>query len=363
MKLIDLRSDTTTRPTKEMLDAMYKAEVGEDNYGEDPTANRLQELAAEMMGKEAAIFLPTGTMCNQIAILTHSQRGDEMVCDSEAHTFIWERGGPAVISSVLVRSVPSNKGVLEPERVSSVMRSKDSQPRTSLLWIENTHCWHGGTVTPLKRMNELCKLAHDNGARVHVDGARIFSAALALGVKASDLVAQTDSVMFCLSKSLCCPAGSMLTGSKAFIEEAKYYRKFLGGQMRQVGYLAAAGIVALETMVNRLQEDHENAKILATGLKNINGIEVDVERVQTNMVLFDIATLGIGANQFLSQLKEEGVLAVAYTDSIIRMVPTIHTTEIEIKEALTAVKKVVDSLARSPKQPASQEGAKSSYRY
>jgi threonine aldolase len=363
MKLIDLRSDTTTRPTKEMLDAMYKAEVGEDNYGEDPTANRLQELAAEMMGKEAAIFLPTGTMCNQIAVLTHCQRGDEMICDPETHTFIWERGGPAVISSVLVRPVPSRKGVLDPNQVNSVMRPKGSMPRTSLLWIENTHCWHGGTVTPLKRMNELCKLAHDNGVKVHVDGARIFSAALALGIKASELVAQTDSVMFCLSKSLCCPVGSMLTGSKAFIEEAKYYRKFMGGQMRQVGYLAAAGIVALKTMIDRLQEDHDNAKFLAEGLKNIDGIEVDMERVQTNMVLFDISSLEIGANQFLSQLKNDGVLAVAYTDSIIRMVPTIHTPKNDIKETTNTVKRVVSSFADSAGRNVRPDETKGSYRY
>ena len=341
MDIIDLRSDTTTNPTREMLDAMYRAKVGEDNYGEDPTANELQELAAEMVGKEAALFLPTGTMCNQVAILTHCQRGDEMVCDDAAHTLIWERCGPAVISSVLVRSVPSERGVLNPAKVRSALRAKGSAPRTSLLWIENTHCWHGGTVTPVHRMNELCHLAHENGVRVHVDGARIFNAALALGVRVPALVASVDSLMFCLSKGLCCPAGSMLTGSKEFIEEAKYYRKFMGGQMRQVGYLAAAGIVALKTMVERLQEDHEKAKMLADGLKQIQGIKLDMERVQTNMVIFDISSLNMGAGEFLSQLKEHGVLAVAYTDSIIRMVPTRHTSFEDVKYTIATVERCV----------------------
>jgi threonine aldolase len=340
MQLIDLRSDTTTKPTQEMLDAMYRADVGEDNYGEDPTANALQELAAKMVGKEAALFLPTGTMCNQVAILTHCPRGEEMVCDSEAHTFIWERGGPAVISSVLVRPVASDKGVLDPARVRPLIRPQGSAPRTRLLWIENTHCWHGGTVTPVKRMNELCQLAHENNVHVHVDGARIFNAALALGVKAADVVAQVDSLTFCLSKGLCCPAGSMLAGSKAFIEEAKYYRKFMGGQMRQVGYLAAAGIVALKTMVARMQEDHDHAKKLARGLKTVPGIEVDLERVQTNMVIFDISGLKIGSAKFCAKLKEQGVLTAAYNDSIIRMMPTRHTSADDIQYAITAVRKV-----------------------
>lgn len=341
MRIIDLRSDTTTKPTREMLDAMYRAEVGEDNYGEDPTANQLQELAAEMVGKEASLFLPTGTMCNQIAILTHCQRGDEMICDDAAHTFIWERCGPAVISSVLVRSIPSDKGVLIPAKVRAVLRSKGSAPRSRLLWIENTHCWHGGTVTSVQGMNELCQLAHENDVRVHVDGARIFNAALALGVRVPTLAASVDSLMFCLSKGLCCPAGSMLTGSKDFIEEAKYYRKLMGGQMRQVGYLAAAGIVALKTMVERLHEDHEKATMLADGLKQIQGIKLDMERVQTNMVIFDISSLNMGAGKFLSELKGHGVLAIAYTDSIIRMVPTRHTSFEDVKYTITAVEKCV----------------------
>jgi threonine aldolase len=339
MHTIDLRSDTVTKPTKEMLDAMGRAEVGDDHFEEDATANALHELAAAMMGKEAALFMPTGTMGNQIAILTHCRRGDEMICDSEAHTFIWEKGGPAVLASVLVRPVPSDKGVLDPAKVRTVLRPAGTAPRAALLWIENTHCWHGGNVTPVARMRELYRLAHDSGASVHLDGARIFNAALALGVKPSELAAEADSVMFCLSKGLCCPVGSILAGSKAFIKEAKHYRRLLGGQMRQVGYLAAAGIVALKTMVERLREDHDNARTLAKGLNAIKGIHVDMERVRTNMVVFDIGGVGVGAPAFLAQLKAQGVLAVAYNERLIRMVPTRHTSVEDVAYAIAAAER------------------------
>lgn len=344
MKIIDLRSDTVTKPTDDMLDAMYKAEVGDDNYGEDPTINRLEQLASEVMEKEAALFVPTGTMGNQVAILTHTDRGDEIITDTASHIFTNEMGAPAVISSVLVRPVKADKGVLDPKKIKAVIRPQGNVPRTSMLCIENTHNRAGGIATSVERMHKLCQLANDHHIAVHVDGARIFHASIALGVKAADLVRHADSVMFCLSKGLSAPAGSMLVGNQEFIARARTQRKFIGGQMRQVGYLAAAGIVALEKMVDRLAEDHEKAKILAEGLKNIKGIDIDVESVQTNIVIFDISSFEIDAASFLLKLEEHKIKAYAFSDSVIRMIPTRHTCSNDITKTISAVEKVVKNL-------------------
>jgi threonine aldolase len=344
MKVVDLRSDTVTWPTGEMIKAMQNAEVGDDGYGEDPTVRKLEELAADMVGKEAALFTPTGVMGNQVAIFTHTRRGDEIVAEANAHVVTSERGAPAIFSSVLVRTVTGEMGVLNPEDVQSVIRKPGSVPRTSLLCIENTHNKAGGTVTSLNRMKELCRLAHANELAVHVDGARIFNAGIALGVKPRELLAEADSAMFCLSKGLCAPVGSILTGTSEFIARARQNRYLLGGQMRQIGMLAAAGIVALTKMVDRMAEDHEKARKLALGLKEIKGIDLDLERVQTNIVIFDIGPLQVEASRFLSLLKEENVKAFPFTDRIIRMVPHFYISEKEIDQAILAVQKVVKKI-------------------
>jgi threonine aldolase len=323
-----------------MLDAMYRAEIGDDLYREDPSVHKLEELSAQLLGKEAGLFCPSGVMGNQVAVYTHTQRGDEIIAESNAHVATSERGAPALISSVMVRTSETEKGVLDPIKVRSLIRPKGALPRTSLLCIENTHNKAGGTVTPLARMRELCQLAKENELAIHVDGARVFNAALALGVEPKELVKQADSVMFSLAKALSAPAGSMLVGSKDFIHKAWETRYLFGGQMHMMGHLAAAGIVALTTMRDRLGEDHRRARLLGEGLKNIDGISIDLDRVQTNIVIFDISPLGIGAKKFLQELLADGIKAFAFSDSIIRMVPHRHTSDEDIDRALASVQRI-----------------------
>ncbi len=340
MKITDLRSDTVTFPTQEMLDAMHRAEIGDDLYREDPSVIRLEEMSAEILGKEAGLFCASGVMGNQVAIYTHTQRGEEIIAESNAHVVTSERGAPAIISSVLFRTSETERGVLDPEKVRTLIRPKGALPRTSLLCLENSHNKAGGTVTPLPRMQELCQLAKEHGLAVHVDGARIFNAALALGVEAKKLVEQADSIMFSLAKALSAPAGSMLVGSRDFIRKAWETRYLFGGQMHMMGHLAAAGIVALSTMRERLGEDHRRARLLGEGLKNIPGISIDLERVQTNIVIFDIGPLGVGSKTFMQELLDDGIKVFAFTDRIIRMVPNRHTSDEDVGRALTAVQRV-----------------------
>ena len=343
MKLIDLRSDTITKPTSEMIQAMAHAEVGDDNFGEDPTLNHLEKIAAERMGKEAALFLPTGRMGNEVAILVHTQRGDEIITDADSHIYNSELSAPAVISSVLVKPVPVRKGIMNVNDVRPVIREYGSLPRTGLLCIENSHNKAGGIAVPLQKMEELCNLAREHRVPVHVDGARIFNSSVALGVPASTLVRNADSVMFSLSKALCLPFGCILAGNKAFIQKARVYRKLCGGQMGQVGYVAAAGIVALNKMVDRIAEDHEKARNLAKGLSGLKGIILDSDTVQTNIVIFDISHSGFTAQSFLSSLIGYGIKAYAFTEKLIRMVPTRHTTNEDIETTISCVSKVLKS--------------------
>jgi len=342
--VIDLRSDTVTKPTKEMIDAMLKAEVGDDGYKEDPTVNKLEEIASTILEKEAALFMPSGTMANQVAIKTHTNLGDEIIAESNSHILTSEMGAPAIISSVLIRTAQSIKGVLDPKSVEELIRDQDNVPKTSLLCIENTHNKEGGTVTSLERIKGLAKLAKAHNIATHMDGARIFNASIALGVKAADLVSEVDSVMFCLSKALSAPAGSILLGKKEFIDKARINRRLLGGQMRQIGFLAAAGIIALEQMIDRLEEDHQKAKKLAEGLMNINKINLDYDRVQTNIVIFDISPLGVGSKRFLQELEDHGIKAFPFSNNIIRMVPTRHTTNSDIERTIKAVKEITKQI-------------------
>ena len=323
-KLIDLRSDTLTRPTPEMRAAMAAAEVGDDVYGEDPTVNRLEERAAEIFGREAAVYVPTGTMGNQIAIRLHTRPGQEIVCESRSHILDWEMATAASFSGCLIRPVVAPRGTLTWAHIEPVIFAKGSTFRaaTGLIEIENTANLAGGTVTPLPVLEEIWAGAHKHKLPVHLDGARIFNAATTLGGDVFDgvrtLTRGFDTVMFCLSKGLCAPVGSMLVGSREAIAEARVYRKALGGGMRQAGILAAAGLIALEKMPLRLHEDHANARMLAEALAEIPEVEIDPAAVQTNIVIFSLRT-GPAA-ELTARLKARGVLMSAVGPSSIRLV-------------------------------------------
>ena len=308
MKVIDLRSDTVTHPTDEMRRAMYEAEVGDDVFREDPTINRLEELAAHMLGKEAALFTPSGTMSNVIAILTHTRPGDEILLGSEAHMLWNEVGGASTLGGVVMRTLPNDdSGRIEPDAVEAAIRPENIHyPTTTLLCLENTHNRCSGAVLTAEFTSALAQLAHQHGLRVHLDGARIFNAAVVLDIPAGELAAPADSVCFCISKGLSAPVGSLLCGNSEFVERARKWRKMVGGGMRQAGVIAAAGIVALQTMVSRLAEDHANAKRLAHGLARIPGITVHPESIQTNIVMFEPPTT-LTAPEFLQRMAAQGV--------------------------------------------------------
>jgi len=308
MKVIDLRSDTITLPTDEMRRAMCEAEVGDDVFGEDPTINRLEELAAHMLGKEAALFTPSGTMSNVIAVLTHTHPGDEILLGSEAHMLWNEVGGASTLGGVVMRTIPNDDGGrIEPGAVEAAIRPENIHyPPTTLLCLENTHNRCGGAVLTAEYTSAIAQLAHQHGLRVHLDGARIFNAAVALDIPASELAAPADSVCFCISKGLSAPVGSLLCGDSEFVDRARKWRKMVGGGMRQAGVIAAAGIVALQTMVSRLAEDHANAKRLAHGLASIPGVTVHPESIQTNIVMFEPPAI-LSAPDFIQRMAAQGV--------------------------------------------------------
>jgi len=344
-KIIDLRSDTVTKPTPQMREAMAKAKVGDDVYGEDPTINRLEALGARMVGKEAAVFVPSGTMGNQAAIMAWTQRGDEIILESQSHIYMYEAGGPAVLSGVQTRGIAGHYGAMDPEEVRLAIRKPNIHfPRTGLICLENTHNRSGGCVLPIDNMKAIYEIAKENDVFVHLDGARVFNAAVALGVDVKQITKYADSVQFCLSKGLCAPVGSLIAGSKSFIEKARKCRKILGGGMRQAGILAAAGIVALETMVARLAEDHANAKRLAEGLSKIEGLEIDMDSVQTNMVLVGTKNLGMEASEFAALMKSYGVLFNATFPYKVRLVTHHDVTTEDIDEAIRRISEAVSKL-------------------
>ncbi len=316
---IDLRSDTVTKPTPAMWAAMAAAEVGDDVYGEDPTINRLEARAAEVFGREAAIFVPTGTMGNQIAIRLHTQHGQEVVCESRAHIVDWELAMVAAFSGCQVRTLPGERGILSWDQIKTALLPKIYyRTQVGMISLENTHNRGGGTVTPLEVLEEIWAGARNAGLPVHLDGARVFHAATYLGIPVAELTRGFDTVMFCLSKGLCAPVGSMLTGSRELIERARIYRKALGGGMRQAGVLAAAGLIALEDMPLRLGVDHANARFLAEGLALLPQVEIDLAAVQTNIVIF---TLRNGDHDALvASLKRRGVLSSTVAPRGIRLV-------------------------------------------
>jgi len=342
MKIVDFRSDTVTLPTPAMRKAMYEAELGDDVYGEDPTVNRLEEASAERLGKEAGLLTVSGTMSNLVALLTHCSRGDEVIMGDKAHTFMSEVGGPAALGSITTRPVPNQAdGTLKLEDVESAIRGADiHHPRTRLIVIENTQNRMGGAVVSLKYTDQLGDLARKHSLKLHLDGARIFNASVALGVSAAAVAKRADSACFCLSKGLACPVGSVLCGSTEFICEARRYRKMVGGGMRQAGVLAAAGLVALDEMVDRLAEDHANARRLAEGIAQLPGIHVDLKAVQTNIIFFHFASPRLTAEAFQKALTERGIKFSGVGGGQFRMVTHYGIEASDIDQALKAFHEV-----------------------
>jgi len=317
---VDLRSDTVTVPTEKMRKAMFEASVGDDVFGEDPTVNRLQELAAEICGKEAALFVPSGTMANQICVRVLAPRGSEIILEEESHTFLHEVGGLAALAQVQTKLVKGIRGIIQPEEITPLFRPMDDihVPRTSLVCIEQTSMMAGGVIYPLDTIREIARIARERGAKVHMDGARLFNAVVASGVPAREFAAPVDSLMFCLSKGLCCPVGSMVVGSKDFIEEARVVRKLYGGGMRQAGFLAACGIVALTEMIERLEEDHEKARIIAGAIEGSPFVNPNWNRPETNMIILSLKEPKAG--ELVKKLAERDVLCLTLDDFRMRMV-------------------------------------------
>ena len=310
--MIDLRSDTVTKPSPAMLAAMANAELGDDDREGDPTVRRLQELAAAKLGKEAALFVPSGTMGNLLAYMAHCTHGAEVIISEKAHTFTSESTNAAAIHGVSMRQIPVDGPYLDPKRVEAAIRPPlRHQPRTEMIWVENTQVGLGGMLTSLENLAEIQDVARRHGLVVHMDGARIFNASVALGVDAQEVAQYADSVMFCISKGLSAPVGSMLVGSTDFVDRATWHCKRIGGRMRQAGVIAAAGIVALEQMVDRLQEDHDNARFLAERLVDVPALELDLEQVQTNIILTQLRSTRFDQKQAIEALHDAGVWPLA----------------------------------------------------
>ena len=345
MTIIDLRSDTVTKPTPAMRQAMYDAEVGDDVLGDDPTVQRLEELAAARLGKEAALFVASGTMGNLISLLTHCGRGDEVILGDQAHTYVYEQGGSSALGGIHPRPLPNlPDGRIDLALIEASIRPDDIHaPRTKLITLENTHNRCGGAVLPVAYMDAVSDLARRRGLALHLDGARVFNAAVALGVDVQALVAGCDSVSFCLSKGLGAPVGSVVVGSAAFVHEARRARKVVGGGMRQAGVIAAAGIVALTEMVDRLTEDHANARRLAEGIAGLPGIVLDPATVQTNIVIFELERSDLSPQQLAARLAEQGVWLFTIGGRRLRAVTNYHVTAEDIERTIAACAAVLGS--------------------
>lgn len=341
--IVDLRSDTVTRPSEEMRRAMAAAEVGDDVYGEDPTVNKLQKRAAEMFGKEAALFVPTGCMGNLVSIKTWTHHGNEVICEERSHVNLYELASMSAIAGCMPRPVRAGEdGMMTWEQVHAAIRPKiyyDSQ--TALVCLENTSNMAGGTVYSTDRVNEICEKAHFLGLKVHLDGARIFNASVALKEDVGRMTKKVDSLMFCLSKGLGAPVGSMVVGSKEFIERVRVYRKMLGGGMRQVGVIAAAGLVALDKSPERLHEDHDNARRLAEGICEISGLKIDLAKVRSNIVIFDCKGSSMNAVELCDALHAKGIWVQDTAPYSVRMVTHWNVDRVAVERALAELKALV----------------------
>jgi threonine aldolase len=338
---IDLRSDTVTQPTKEMRRAMVAAPLGDDVFGDDPTVNKLEEVAASRLGKEASVFLPNGTMGNLIGIAVNARLGEELIADADSHVFLYEGAGAAAVAGVQVRPLATEAGIMSPEQIDAAIRPRDDVhvPLSAALCIEDTHNVHGGIVWPLDALRAASAVAHANGLRVHLDGARLFNASVAMGVDIAELAATADTVTFCISKGLGCPAGSLFCGTSESVEQARRWRKRLGGGMRQTGVLAAAGLVALDSMVDRLAEDHANARTLAEGLAELPGVTCDLSRVQTNLVYFEVTSMSPA--EFEHGCRKRGLLGEATGPRRVRFVTHIGISAADIQAALRICEEVL----------------------
>ncbi len=344
MEIIDLRSDTVTKPSREMREAMLTAEVGDDVYGEDPTVNCLQERVAEILGKEAALFVPSGVMANQLALKVHTQPGDEVIVESESHIFNYETAGAAFLSNVQLCTVKGNNGILNVEQVAQAIRSKIYyNPKTSLVCLENTHNKAGGTIYPLEEIQKIHNLARNRKLALHLDGARLWNASIATGIAPKEYARFFDTVSVCFSKGLGAPVGSALTGTREKIESARKYRKIFGGGMRQVGILAAGALFALDHNYERLKEDHDKAKWLAKELSNLPGIDLDLKSVQTNIIILNISGRSESAEELISKLKAKGVLISEMGISTLRAVTHLDIS----KEQIIIASEMMKSLFRN----------------
>jgi threonine aldolase len=338
---IDLRSDTVTKPTPPMRKAMAEAEVGDDVYGEDPTANALQEKVAKILGKESALFVPSGTMANQLAIKTHTQPGDEVIIEATSHPYNFEGGAAAALSGIQFYCLKGVRGILDVSQIEEAIRPQDHHfPVTRLICLENTHNRGGGFIYPIEKMAAIHRWAKSRGILLHLDGARLWNASAATGIKPHEYAQWADSVSVCLSKGLGAPIGSLVAGSKTFIDQVHRFRKMFGGGMRQVGIIAAAGIYALDHHIDRLKEDHQNAKRLALGLQKLKGISVDPEHVETNIVIFDVAHTGMTAPQVAEAMKKEKILIHTLGTTQIRLVTHLDVSSEDIEIALNVFEKV-----------------------
>lgn len=336
MKIVDLRSDTVTKPSKEMFEAILNAKLGDDVYGEDPTVNKLEEMAAQKMGKEAALLVTSGTQGNLVSVMANTNKGEEVILESESHIYYYEVGGIAAVANLLVKTVKGERGVLGPGDVEDAIRPKNiHMPLTRLVCIENTHNRAGGTVWKPEQIKAVSDVVEDKGLNLYMDGARIFNSAVAQNIDVKKMTRYVDSVMFCLSKGLACPVGSVICGTEEFIEKARKYRKMLGGGMRQAGIIAAPGIIALESMVERLEEDHKNAQILAKGLKDL-GFDINPVDVHTNILVFDVDN----ADNFLNTLRKNGINASKFGEKRVRMVTHLGIAETDIDRVLEIIETI-----------------------
>lgn len=343
MRIVDLRSDTMTQPTDTMRQAMANAEVGDDVFGEDPTVNRLERMAAERLGKEAALYVSSGTMGNLVSMLTHCGRGDEIILGSHSHTFFFEQGGSAAVGGIHPRTVPNQPdGKLAPEDIDAAIRGDNVHfPISRLIVLENTHNLCNGCPLDIDYMKTVKEIADRHNLKIHVDGARFFNAAVALSIDPKDLAAEVDSVSFCLSKGLAAPVGSVICGTTDFITTARRARKVIGGGMRQAGVVAAAGIISLNDMVDRLADDHVNAKKLAMGLSDMPGISIDPDQIHTNIIFFDVTREGMTPAEFVQQIDAEGIRMLPVGPHKVRAVTHYHITSEDIDQALSIISKVM----------------------
>jgi threonine aldolase len=344
-EFIDLRSDTVTLPTEEMLEAILHANLGDDVYREDPTVNELEAMAADKMGMEAALLVTSGTQANLVSLMSNTERGELVILEAESHIYWYEAGGISAIAGLLPWPLKSQCGALDPIDVETAIKTNDIHfPEPRLVCVENTHNRHGGTVISPADLRAIKEVANRHGLRFYMDGARIFNAAVALRVNVKELSRNVDNLMFCLSKGLCCPVGSVIVGSRVFIEKARRIRKILGGGMRQAGVIAAAGIIALEKMIDRLEEDHTNARRLAEGIAKIEGVYVDLQHVQTNIVFVDTGNLTLNDERLLSKLKDNGILASMLTKNKLRLVTHLGVGREEIEDTISAFERVAEEI-------------------